>query len=81
MISELKRTGMTASVLNWFKSLTRLCGELSPPLNIDIDVQQGTPLSCPMFIVMNDIAKLVQQCQLNLFDDDDALLWVSADTV
>ena len=69
---------------NWLSNrvqYTRYCDSKSSPINIEMGVPQGTPLSCPLFnLYVNDVVHVVTMCKLNLFADD-ALLWVDAEDV
>lgn len=88
LLQKMHSYGVRGNVLKWFESwltgrtqFTTFEGVKSDPIEVNLGVPQGTPLSCDMFnIYFNDIVLCLLHCYLNLFADD-AALWIEADTL
>lgn len=85
---KLEEMGVTNIELRWFQSYlshrsqrTKINEMVSNPITVSIGVPQGTILGVVLFLLyINDIHKVVDWSTTLLFADD-ALLYVTGDTI
>ncbi|XP_067622537.1 probable RNA-directed DNA polymerase from transposon BS isoform X1 [Eurosta solidaginis] len=88
LIRKLYKIGIRNIALNWFKSYlsgrkqkTVIRNKISPEVDIEIGLPQGSVLAAILFIIyINDIKNCIKYCKIRLFADD-ALLTVSGNTI
>lgn len=82
LLRKLQSYGVTGTALQWIssyltgrKQVTKVDGELSDEISVDIGVPQGSVLGPLLFIVyINDMPDNLKKSFINLFADD-TLLW------
>lgn len=88
LLKILKKKGIGGNVYKWFESFldkrrqkTQYKEFTSDESFVKIGVPQGTPLSSLLFILyIDDVAKLLKFCEINLFADD-MLIWIAEDDI
>ena len=87
LLKKLEKIGLRGTVLQWFRSYlsnrkqaVKFGNNISSSQEVQYGVPQGSVLGPILFLLyINDIAKVVQDCQIQMFADDTLLYCVGDD--